>query len=180
MNAMPPITARERQPTGLHGVQSDRVTQARPERRVVSRAHEKQTQNKARATAATLYLVAACFLGVIISVVATSWGQNGYNLVLTEGNLARPAIIYMLVAGSFFLATSNLLFSSFSLPTPIRVVMLACAITLMFAGLIYAAPVAILSVVPLWFFIRFHQEVTPAVLPYTSVRQHGLSVVRAI
>lgn len=175
MNTMQKIKAQDSQRTGLFGVQAAPVTQARPDRRVASRVHEKHTRNKARATAATLYLIAACFLAVIMAVVATSWGKDGYNLVLTEGNLARPAVIYMLVAGGFFLATSNLLFSPWSLPAPIRIVVLACAIVLMLAGLLYAVPVAILSLVPFWFFVRFDQEVTPAAVPYTNVRQQGLS-----
>ncbi|NDP49140.1 MAG: hypothetical protein GZ085_12290 [Sulfuriferula multivorans] len=180
MNALQQIEVRDSQRTGLYGVQAERVTQARPDRRVASRVHEKHTRNKARVTAAILYLVATCFLGAILSVVATSWGKDGYNLVLTKGNLAQPAVIYMLVAGGFFLATSNLLFSPLSLPTPIRIAVLACAVVLMLAGLIYAAPVAILSLVPFWYFLRFHQEVTPPVVPYTNVRQQGLSAASAI
>lgn len=180
MNAMQQIKAQDSQRAGLYGGQAEPVTQARPDRRVASRVHEKHTRNKARATAATLYLIATCFLAVIMSVVATSWGKDGYNLVLTEGNLARPAVIYMLVAGGFFLITSNLLFSPWSLPAPIRIVVLACAVVLMLAGLIYAAPVAILSLVPFWYLLRFHQEVTPAAVPYTNVRQQGLSAASAI
>ncbi len=122
-----------------------------------------------------LYLIATCFLAVIMSVVATSWGKDGYNLVLTQGNLARPAVIYMLVAGGFFLATSNLLFSPWSLPAPIRIIVLACAVVLMFAGIMYALPVAILSLAPFWYFFKFHLEVTLPVEPYTNVRQQGLS-----
>lgn len=175
MNAMQPIEVRVSQRTGLSGIQAEPITQVRPDRRVVSRSHEKQTRNKARVTAAMLYLIATCFLGVIMSVLATSWGKDGYNLVLAEGNLARPAVIYMLVVGGFFLATSNLLFSHLSLPEPIRIAMLACAVILMFAGVIYAAPVAILSLAPFWYLLRFHQEVTPPVEPYTNVRKQGLS-----
>ena len=175
MNAMPPITAQERQQTGPYGVRVKPVTLAQPDRRVASRVHEKHIRNKARATAAMLYLIATCFLAVIMSVVATSWGKDGYNLVLTEGNLARPAVIYMLVAGGFFLTTSNLLFSPWSLPAPIRIVVLACAVVLMFAGIMYAPPVAILSLAPFWYFFRFHQEITLPAEPYTNVRQQGLS-----
>lgn len=180
MNTMPQTKAQDSQRAGLFGIQAEQIALARPDRRVASRVHEKHTRNKARATAATLYLIATCFLAVIMSVVATSWGKDGYNLVLTEGNLARPAVIYMLVAGGFFLVTSNLLFSPWSLPAPIRTFVLACAVVLMFAGFIYAAPVAILSMVPFWYFIRFHQEVTPDAVPYTNVRQQGLSAARAV
>ena len=174
------IEARDSQRTGLYGIQAERSTQVHPDRRVASRVHEKHTRNKARVTAAILYLVATCFLGVILSVVATSWGKEGYALVLTEGNLARPAVIYMLVAGGFFLAISNLLFSPVALPTPIRIAVLACAVVLMLAGFIYAAPVAILSIAPFWYLLRFHQEVIPPVVPYTNVRQQGLSAASAI
>lgn len=180
MNTMQQFKAQDSQRIGLYGVPAKPVTLARPERRVASRVHEKHTRNKARAIAAILYLIAACFLAVIMSVVATSWGKDGYNLVLTEGNLARPAVIYMLVAGGFFLVTSNLLFSPWSLPAPIRIAVLAGAVVLMLAGLIYAASVAILSMVPFWYFVRFHQEVTPDAVPYTNVRQQGLSAARAI
>ncbi len=175
MNTMPQTQAQDCQRAGLYGVQAERVTLARPDRRVASRVHEKHIRNKARLTAAILYLVATGFLVVIMSVVATSWGKDGYNMVLTEGNLARPAVIYMLVAGGFFLATSNLLFSPLTLPTPIRIAVLACAVILMFAGVIYAAPIVILSMVPFWYLLRFHQEVTPPIEPYTNVRKQGLS-----
>lgn len=127
-----------------------------------------------------LYLIATCFLGVIMSVIATSWGKDGYNLVLAEGNLARPAVIYMLVASGFFLATTNLLFSPVSLPRPLRIAVLACAVVVMLAGTLYAAPVVIVSLVPFWYFLRFHQEVTPSVEPYTNVRQQGLPAASAI
>ncbi|MHB1083407.1 MAG: hypothetical protein ACYCZA_00995 [Thiobacillus sp.] len=156
------------------------VAQVRPDRRLASRSHEQHTRNKARATAAMLYLIATCFLGLIMSVLATSWGKNGFNLILAEGNLARPAVIYMLVTGGFFLATSNLLFSPLSLPRLLRIAVLTCAVVLMLAGIIYAAPVVILSLAPFWYFLRFDQEVMPPVVPYSKVREQGLSAASAI
>lgn len=180
MNSLQPLDAPGSQPTGVYTNRVKPDTRACPDRRVASRSHEKQTRNKARVAAAMLYLVATGFLVIIMSVLATSWGKDGYNLVLTEGNLARPAILYMLVASGFFLALSNLLFTPVSLPEPIRIVVLACAVILMLAGLIYAAPVAILSLAPFWYLLRFHQEVTLPVEPYTNVRQQGLSAASAI
>jgi len=155
-------------------------TQARNTRQAASSRHLKPPRNKARLTAAILYLASACFFAAITFVLAATWGKDGFSQMLAEGSPARPAVLYMLIAGGFFLAASSLLFSPLPIPRPLRIVLLACALLLMLAGIIYAAPAVVVSGVPFWFFLRFHQEDTPDAVPYTNVRQQGLSAARAI
>ena len=136
-------------------------TQARSIQQAASSRLIKQPRNKARLTAAILYLASACFLGAITFVLAATWGKDGLSQILAEGTLARPAVLYMLTAGGFFVAASSLLFLPLPIPRPLRIALLACALVLMLAGIIYAAPAVIVSLVPFWFFLRFHQATTP-------------------
>lgn len=153
-------------------------TQARTTQQAVSSRHPKPPRNKARLTAAILYLVSACFFAAITFVLAATWGEDGLSQMLAEGSLARPAVFYMLIAGGFFLAASGLLFSPLPIPRPLRVALLACALLLMLAGIIYAAPAVIVSGVPFWFFLRFHQEITPPASP-DSKAQPRASLLQA-
>jgi len=145
----------------------------------VSSRHLKPPRNKARLTAAILYLVSACFFCAITFVLAATWGENGLSQMLAEGSPARPAVLYMLIAGGFFLAASSLLFSPLSIPRPLRIVLLACALILMLAGIIYAAPAVVVSGVPFWFFLRFHQEHTPPASPDANAQRHRASLLQA-
>lgn len=153
-------------------------TQACNTRQAVSSRHLKPPRNKARLTAAILYLVSACFFGAITFVLAATWGEDGLSQMLAEGSRARPAVLYMLTSGGFFLAASSLLFSPLPISRPLRIVLLACALILMLAGIIYAAPAVVVSGVPFWFFLRFHQEDTPPASP-DSFSQPRASLLQA-
>ena len=154
-------------------------TPARNAQQAVSSRLLKPPRNKARLTAAILYLVSACFFAAITFVLAATWGKDGFSQMLAEGNLARPAVLYMLTAGGFFLAASSLLFSPLPIPQSLRVFLLACALVLMLAGIIYAAPAVIVSGVPFWFFLRFHQETTPPASADTNAQTHRASLLQA-
>jgi len=130
-------------------------------------------------TAAILYLVSACFFAAITFVLAATWGKDGFSQMLAEGNLARPAVLYILTAGGFFLAVSSLLLSPLPIPRPLRIALLACALVLMLAGIIYAAPAVIVSGVPFWFLLRFHQEISPPASPDENAQSHRASLLQA-
>lgn len=161
MNDRHHLGAHDIQQPWLLGGRPKPGTQARTTQQTVSSQHPKQPRNKARLTAAILYLASACFFGVITFVLAATWGKDGFSQMLAAGNLARPAVLYMLTAGGFSLVASSLLFSPLPIPRPLRIALLACALVLMLAGIIYAAPAVVVSGVPFWFFLRFHQEITP-------------------
>lgn len=171
----------EIQHPGVHDLQrswlfsrDDQNLQVRPAHRTASsNGVKKQTRNKERLTAAILYLVAIGFFGLIMAVLATTWGKDGFNQILAEGNVARPAVVYMLVAGGYFLAASILLFLPLSLPQPLRIALLAPAFMLMLAGFIFAPPAAVVGMVPLWFLFKFHQEVTPQTSFDADAQQQG-------
>lgn len=172
---------------GAHDIQQPWLLGGRPKpdaparntQHAVSSRPLKPPRNKARLTAAILYLVAACFFAAITFVLAATWGEDGLSQMLAEGSLARPAVLYMLIAGGFFLAASSLLFSPLPIPRLLRIALLACALVLMLAGIIYAAPAIVVSLVPFWFFLRFHQEITPPASP-DSFAQPRASLLQAL
>jgi len=179
MNDRHHFGAHDIQQSWLLGGRPNPATQARNTQQAASSRHLKAPRNKARLTAAILYLVSACFFGAITFILAATWGKDGLSQMLAEGNLARPAVLYMLTAGGFFLAVSSLLFSPLPILRPLRIVLLACALLLMLAGIIYAAPAVVVSLVPLWFFLRFHQEDTPPASPDANAQNHRASLLQA-
>ncbi|NDP49142.1 MAG: hypothetical protein GZ085_12300 [Sulfuriferula multivorans] len=170
MNDRHPLGANDIQQAWLLGGRPKPDPQAQPPQQAASSQHLKQPRNKARLTAAILYLVSACFLGAITFVLAATWGKDGLSQMLAEGNLARPAVLYLLTAGGFFFAASSLLFSPLPIPRLLRISLLVCALLLMLAGIIYAAPAVIVSMAPFWFFLRFHQAITPPASPDPNPR----------
>lgn len=164
----------------LCGGCDDPEIQVRSTHRAASSSYDTQARNKARLTAAILYLVAAGFFGVIMSVIAATWGKDGFNQVLAAGNIARPTVIYLLVAGGYFLAASVLLLSPVSLSQPCRTVLLAFAFMLMLAGFVFAPPAAVVSMVPFWFLLKFHQEVTPHIAFGTNAQQQDSPAASAV
>lgn len=154
--------------------------QARPAHRTVSCSRVIHTHNKARLASAVLYLIATGFFGVIMAVLATSWGRGGFDHLLAEGHVARPAVIYMLVSGGFFVAASILLFSPVSLPKPLRIVLIAFAFMLMLTGIVYAAPAVVVSLVPFWFLLKFHQGVTPHIAIVPDEQKQDSPIVSAV
>lgn len=135
---------------------------------------EINTRHWARLTAAMLYLVAMSFFAVTSAVLATSWGQDGLSLLLSEGHMARPTMIYMLAAGGISLGAAFLLLTPWSLPKRLRIFMLILAAMLIFAGLVFATPSILVSVLPFLFLFRFHQEMTPSVA-VSSGENHSIA-----
>jgi hypothetical protein len=121
------------------------------------------TGNWARWTAAMLYLVAMGFLSLTMAVLTTSWGQDGLAQMLSPGNAARPATLYMLVAGGYDLGASLLLLSPLLLTKPVRILLLALGSMVMLGALVFAVPSVLLSVLPLVFLYKYHQEVSRTV-----------------
>lgn len=163
------------QASWLLGGMRDVASQVRPTQQAFPHLHAINTRNWARLTAAMLYLVAAGFFGVVMSVLATAWGLEGLNQWLVAENAMRPTVIYLLVVGGFSLATSFLLLSPLLLTRSVRILLLATAFMLMLAGFVVAVPAVVVSMVPSLFLLRFHQEVThPA--SFTENIQHQDSV----
>ncbi|MDP2028923.1 MAG: hypothetical protein Q8K12_04740 [Thiobacillus sp.] len=179
MNDRHHLGARDIQQPWLLGGRPKPDTKARNTQQAVSSRHLKPHRNKARLTAAILYLVSACFFAAITFVLAATWGKDGLSQMLAEGSLARPAVLYMLTAGGFFLATASLLFSPLTIPRPLRIALLTCALVLMLAGIMYATPAVIVSLAPFWFFLRFHQETTPSTSPDSNAQSHRASLLQA-
>ncbi|MBT9567934.1 MAG: hypothetical protein IV085_06510 [Thiobacillus sp.] len=123
--------------------------------------HASDTRNWARLTAAILYVLAAGFFAVTLSVLTTTWGQAGLSQMLIEGHPARSTTLYMLVAGGFSLGAAFVLLAPVSLCRAVRVAMLASAGILTLTSLFFAPPSALVTVIPWVFLFRFHQERAP-------------------
>ncbi len=124
-------------------------------------AHVDHADTRLRMLAALAYFVTAWFFTGIVNVLASTWGKEGLDLLLTPGNPARSAVIYLLYAGGFSLAVSLLLFFNATRFVALRVFVLTGAVLLMLAGLYFAAPAAIASLLPYWLLLRLDRESEP-------------------
>jgi len=131
-------------------------------------------RNWARLTAALLYLMATGFFVLTSSVLATAWGRDGLSLLLSEAHMARPTMIYLLAASGISLVVAFLLLTPWPLARPLRILMLALAVMLVLAGLFFATPSILVSLLPSLFLFRFHQEVTPPA-SVSTVENHSMT-----
>jgi hypothetical protein len=111
-----------------------------------------------RLEAAILYLLAAFFLGSIIFMFAFVGERVGLAALFEIESPVRIISVFLLTAGVFSLAVSLLLFSSVALSQSQRLGLLIIASIQMLAGLFIASISVTVTLLPLWFLLRFYKE----------------------